>query len=117
MTASRADVLALETPDACARCARWLALAVGVLPAVLFILLAFQTPVRLVRYLSDDAFYYFQVAQNLAAGQGPTFDGLTRTTGFHPLYALLLAWLGHLLSLTRNGIVVAAILLNGLVII
>ena len=113
MTDSRADVLALEPPDARVRCGRWLAFAVGVLPAVLFILLAFQTPVRLVRYLSDDAFYYFQVAQNLAAGQGPTFDGLTRTTGFHPLYALLLAWLGHLLSLTRNGIVVAAILLNG----
>jgi len=38
----------------------------------------------------DDAYYYFQVARNLAAGKGPTFDGLHLTNGFHPLWLALL---------------------------
>ncbi|MBN2500684.1 MAG: glycosyltransferase family 39 protein [Anaerolineales bacterium] len=37
-------------------------------------------------YTTDDAFYYFQAARNIAAGNGVTFDGLTRTNGFHPLW-------------------------------
>jgi hypothetical protein len=41
--------------------------------------------------LADDAFYYFTIARNLAAGLGPTFDGLFPTNGFHPLWQLLLA--------------------------
>ena len=36
--------------------------------------------------LSDDAFYYFQVARNAAAGRGVTFDGEHPTNGFHPLW-------------------------------
>ena len=35
-----------------------------------------------------DAYYYFTVASNLAAGTGSTFDGVSVTTGYHPL------WLG-----------------------
>lgn len=36
--------------------------------------------------LPDDAFYYFRIAQHLAAGDGVTFDGLSQTNGFHPLW-------------------------------
>jgi 4-amino-4-deoxy-L-arabinose transferase-like glycosyltransferase len=43
----------------------------------------------LLRYTSDDAFYYFQIARNLAAGLGPSLDGETPTNGFHPLWLLL----------------------------
>ena len=39
----------------------------------------------------DDAFYYFQLARNLAAGHFSTFDGgITQTNGYHPLWMLLL---------------------------
>ncbi len=39
----------------------------------------------------DDAFYYFQIAKNLADGHFSTFDGgITRTNGYHPLWLLLL---------------------------
>ena len=39
----------------------------------------------------DDAFYYFQLARNLAAGQFSTFDGgITQTNGYHPLWMLLI---------------------------
>jgi len=40
-------------------------------------------------YLTDDAFYYFKTAQNIAEGNGITFDGLTSTNGFHPLWMVI----------------------------
>jgi hypothetical protein len=41
-------------------------------------------------YLYDDSFYAFQIARNIAAGNGMTFDGIHPTTGFQPLYVFLL---------------------------
>ncbi len=41
-------------------------------------------------FTTDDAFYYFKTAQNIAEGQGVTFDGIARTNGFHPLWMVLL---------------------------
>jgi len=40
--------------------------------------------------VSDDAFYYFQIARNTASGAGITFDGVEPANGFHPLWLLLL---------------------------
>jgi hypothetical protein len=40
--------------------------------------------------LLDDSFYYFTIARNAASGLGFTFDGLTPTNGFHPLWMLIL---------------------------
>ena len=38
----------------------------------------------------DDAFYYFEIARNLAAGKFSTFDGgITTTNGYHPVWLLL----------------------------
>ena len=38
----------------------------------------------------EDAFYYFQIARNLAEGKFSTFDGgITRTNGYHPLWLFL----------------------------
>ena len=48
------------------------------------ILVAFQTS------MPDDAFYYFQIARNIARGAGSTFDGLTPTNGYHPLWMVTL---------------------------
>ena len=44
---------------------------------------------------SDDAFYYFKIAQNITSGAGCTFDGIAPTNGFHPLwmlYVVLVYW-------------------------
>ena len=41
-------------------------------------------------YSSDDGFYYFQVARNLAGGAGFTFDGLNPSNGFHPLWLFVI---------------------------
>ena len=38
----------------------------------------------------DDSFYYFQIAWRLAQGEFSTFDGLSRTNGYHPLWLLLI---------------------------
>ena len=39
---------------------------------------------------SDDSFYYFRIAMNLAEGKFSTFDGgITRTNGYHPVWMLL----------------------------
>ncbi len=37
----------------------------------------------------DDAYYYFAIARNVAAGQGSTFDGINATNGYHPLWLLI----------------------------
>lgn len=41
-------------------------------------------------YTTDDAFYYFKVAQNVMDGQGFTFDGIARGNGFHPLWMFVI---------------------------
>ena len=40
--------------------------------------------------VSDDSFYYFQIARNAASGAGITFDGVEPANGFHPLWFILL---------------------------
>jgi hypothetical protein len=45
---------------------------------------------------SDDSLFYLQIARNIAAGQGITFNTVTTTTGFHPLWMIpcvIAAWL------------------------
>jgi hypothetical protein len=44
----------------------------------------------LIGSFNDDAYYYFEIARNLAAGRGSTFDGIEPTNGYHPLWLLLL---------------------------
>lgn len=34
----------------------------------------------------DDACYYYNIARNIVAGRGVTFDGVNPTNGFHPLW-------------------------------
>ena len=47
--------------------------------------------VNLISNTHDDAFYYFQIAYNLAEGKFSTFDGgITQTNGYHPLWLFLI---------------------------
>jgi hypothetical protein len=52
---------------------------------------------QVVRAGTDDAYYYFTAARNLANGHGLTVDGIRPTNGFHPLWLLLLVpvYLAH----------------------
>ena len=44
-------------------------------------------------YVADDMFYYLQIAKHAAEGHGSTFDRLSKTNGFHPLYLLIVTGL------------------------
>ncbi len=67
----------------------WAMLVIGGL--TLRLIVAWMPVPTLVRHtLPDDAFIYFVIARNIAAGLGATFDGVVLTNGFHPLWALLL---------------------------
>ena len=55
------------------------------------------------RVVADDAFYYFTIARQFAAGHGATFDGLAPTNGFHPLWLLLLTPVFALTGALRAG--------------
>jgi hypothetical protein len=48
------------------------------------------TAAVLLRYGSDDLFYFTVVAANIAAGKGVSFDGEHPTSGIQPLFAFLL---------------------------
>jgi hypothetical protein len=67
------------------------------------------------RFVHDDAFYYFGIAHNWALTGKSTFDGLTLTNGYHPLWEWLLlapaALLPNVELLVRYGSAVGALLL------
>lgn len=52
---------------------------------------ALTAPVHaLILRITDDSYYYFQVAWNVVCGRGLTFDGINETNGFHPLWMAVL---------------------------
>ncbi|OQA45474.1 MAG: hypothetical protein BWY52_01309 [Chloroflexi bacterium ADurb.Bin325] len=83
-----------KTPTKAGRAPIWL--WGGVVMAFLARLAIAWSPVKISFALSvpDDAYYYFTIARNIAAGVGVSFDGLAPTNGFHPLWMLVntLVW-------------------------
>lgn len=58
-----------------------------------------QGEAGMVQYMPDDGFYYLIVARNFAHSGIWSFDGnISTTTGFHPLFAYLLAGIRRLTS-------------------
>ncbi len=86
----------------------------GAFALALFVLVSFSFMPHSVqiRYQDDDAYYYFLTAYHLAQGHGPTFDGITTTTGFHPLYALLLTGIQMVFPVNKEWLPTCANLLN-----
>ena len=65
--------------------------------------------------LPDDAFYDFGIARHLAMGRGPTFDGVSATNGFHPLWVALLVPIWRMAPpMDRIGPLHAAMVLGSL---
>jgi hypothetical protein len=76
---------------------RWFAQPELVLLAIVVTGLAYrlwraweEIPTLIQKITHDDAYYYFQIANNIASGRNVTFDGETLTNGFHPLWLALL---------------------------
>ncbi len=74
--------------------------------------------------VADDSYYYFKIADNIAHGLGSSFDGISPTNGYHPLWLAVLIpvfgfvnqsiWIPVRLALTLS---VCFDLISGLVII
>jgi hypothetical protein len=61
-------------------------IAFGISASVIF----HDIPTILSQFMTDDSFYYLEIARNAAHGNGFTFDGLHQTNGFQPLFLFLL---------------------------
>ena len=84
-----------EVPSAAWRDALFVLFIAGILAygaAFAWHMLARFDLINLIRDANnDDAFYYFQIARNLAEGKFSTFDGgITRTNGYHPIWLFLI---------------------------
>ncbi len=60
------------------------------LTAAIALFARFRTPTLLLASYQDDFFYYLKIAQNLALTGTSTFNSLTSTNGYHPLWMLVL---------------------------
>ncbi len=58
----------------------------------------------------EDGFYYFKIAQNIAQGEGSSFDGINPTNGYHPLWLLCLVPIFWLTSHTATALLIGKIL-------
>lgn len=68
-----------------------LALAVVLIGLALRLSIAWQDLETLaVKVVPDDAFYYFLTADRISNGQNISFDGLTLSNGYHPLWLFFL---------------------------
>lgn len=69
---------------------KWLEIALAAAFILAGLLIAFGNQYNVLDwFLTDDAFYYFKIAQNIAEGHGSTFDGVNLTNGYHPLWLFL----------------------------
>lgn len=65
------------------------------------------------RFIYDDMFYYLRVAEFIAQGQGSTFDGISSTNGYHPVWMLICSILALFFSgdmLVHAALTIAAAL-------
>lgn len=60
--------------------------------------------------LVDDGYYYLQIAKNLSQGNGPTFDGINYTNGFHPLWQFALVPVLFIIRNLETAAVAATVL-------
>jgi len=66
--------------------------------AAIFVLFALPPLLAPQNFPSDDSLFYLQVARHIAAGHGSTFNTVTPTNGYHPLWmgpCVAAAWLSH----------------------
>ncbi|MBI5840585.1 MAG: hypothetical protein HZB19_10840 [Chloroflexi bacterium] len=68
-----------------------------------------------VKYTPDDAYYYLSLARNFVHYHSWTFDsGVSKTSGFHPMLAYILALLYALLRPNTDGFVRISLLLSSI---
>jgi hypothetical protein len=54
--------------------------------------------IKIINYFPDDAYFYLEIAKNIAGGNGITFGRVFDTNGFHPLWLCILVPTSYLFS-------------------
>lgn len=88
---------------------RWIIgmiIGIGVIACVMPVML------RPDHFPSDDAFFYLQVAHNMAIGLGSTFNTIIPTNGYHPLWQWMCAGVAYLSGGDKIVTLYAVCLLN-----
>jgi hypothetical protein len=62
----------------------------------------------IVEYFYDDGYYYLTVAANIAEYGRSTFDGMTATNGYQPLWLLILIFLARVVGTNAHTLFVSA---------
>ncbi len=91
-----------------ARAAGWTLPGIGVVAAVA--IGAMLTKPGL--FMVDDAWFYLQIGRNIALGNGSTFDGMTFTNGYHPLWMALVTALGVVTGGAKGAMLYGALALQ-----
>jgi hypothetical protein len=90
---------------------------VTLLFAALFGTLALTLSIEnLLLFVSDDAYYYLNVARNIVRGAGSSFDGMDPTNGYHPLWMLCLLPVYRLFGSSADAALRAALVLQVLMV-
>lgn len=62
-----------------------------IIVSIIYLIAIFSSEYYVADWFStDDAFYYFKTADNIIKGLGSTFDGISKTNGYHPLWMIIL---------------------------
>jgi len=91
--------------------------AAMLLRCALVVLIPAARTADIVEYFYDDGYYYLSVAANLADLGRSTFDGLTLTNGYQPLWLLLLTGLAKLVGTAPHTLFAAAVILVSVIIL
>ncbi len=95
----------------------WVALALIAIANIIFfdaVIIAAPDTIQ-VKYTPDDAYYYLSLARNFVHYHSWTFDsGVSKTSGFHPMLAYILALLYALLRPNTDGFVRISLLLSSI---
>jgi hypothetical protein len=82
------------------------------LPLAVRLVLLATTPVsglvKVVDFIYDDGYYYLDVAANVAELGRSTFDGITATNGYQPLWMLVLAGLARIVGTEPHSLFIAS---------
>jgi hypothetical protein len=90
----------------------------GIIKSVtlLVILAAFMVPplLRPLNYLSDDAYFYLVIAKNIVDGHGSTFNTITPTNGYHPLWLAVCTAMSFVASDSKSAALTIILLVQQL---
>jgi hypothetical protein len=68
------------------------------------IFFSFCLPIKsLLNFYVDDGFFYLKIAKNFSCGLGSSFDSISITNGYHPLWLIILTFIFYLIRFFVNN--------------